>query len=317
VIQRINWAPAESIVRKARGGDNWPLTWADDGFLYTAYCDGNGFEPFLPEKLSLGFARVEGGPADFKGINIRSATGEQRGDGKAGKKASGMLMVNGVLFMWTRNAGNPQLAWSKDHGQTWAWSDWTWTTSFGCPTFLNFGRNYAGARDDYVYVYSHDNHSAYLPADRMVLARVPKARIKDRDAYEFFAGRDARNQPIWTADIAQRVGVFAHEDRCYRSSISYNPGLKRYLWCQILPGDDPRFRGGFGIYDAPEPWGPWTTAFFTETWDVGPGETGSFPTKWMSADGRTLHLVFSGDDYFSVRRAILESFHEPKAERHR
>ena len=187
----MKWAPAESIVRKAKGGDNWPLTWADDGHLYTAYGDGNGFEPKVPDKLSLGFARVEGGPADFTGVNIRSASGEHKGDGKAGRKASGMLMVDGVLYMWTRNAGNPRLAWSTDHARTWAWSDWTFTTSFGCPTFLNFGRNYAGARDDYVYVYSHDNGNAYLPADRMVLARVPRDRIKDRDAYEFFAGRDA------------------------------------------------------------------------------------------------------------------------------
>jgi hypothetical protein len=45
--------------------------------------------------------------------------------------------------------------------------------------------------------------------------------------------------------------------------------------------------------------------YFTEKWDIGPGETASFPTKWMSADGRTLHLVFSGDDHFCVRKAIL------------
>ena len=169
------------------------MTWADDGHLYTAYGDGNGFEPGIPEKLSLGFARVEGGPADFVGVNIRSASGEQRGNGKAGKKASGMLMVDGVLYMWARNAGNARLAWSTDHGRTWKWSDWTFTTSFGCPTFLNFGRDYAGARDDYVYVYSHDSGDAYLPADRMVLARVPKDRIKDRSSYEFFEGRDAMN----------------------------------------------------------------------------------------------------------------------------
>ena len=66
-----------------------------------------------------------------------------------------------------------------------------------------------------------------------------------------------------------------------------------------------RFQGGFGIYDAPEPWGPWTTVYFSPVWDVGPGETSSFPTKWMSEDGKTLHLVFSGDDFFSVRKAIL------------
>jgi hypothetical protein len=41
--------------------------------------------------------------------------------------------------------------------------------------------------------------------------------------------------------------------------------------------------------------------FTTECWDVGPGETASFPPKWMSADGRQLQLLFSGDDGFSVR----------------
>ena len=166
---------------------------------------------------------------------------------------------------------------------------------------------YSRARDDFVYFYSHDSADAYLPADRMVLARVPKDRIKDQNSYEYFEGRDAMNRPAWTTDISRRVAVFTHEARCYRSGISFNAGLKRYLWCQILPGEDTRFHGGFGIYDAPEPWGPWTTAYFAEQWDVAPGETSCFPTKWMSADGKTLHLVFSGDDSFSVRRAVLET----------
>ena len=258
-------------MRKAKGSDNWPLTWADDGQLYTAYGDGNGFEPFIREKLSLGFARVKGGPTDFAGENVRSKSGEQAGDGKTGKKASGMLMVDGVLYLWARNAGNAQLAWSIDHGSTWGWADWTFSSSFGCPTFLNFGKDYAGARDDYVYVYSHDEGDAYQAADRMILARVPRKRVKDRRAYEFFVGRDAMNKPAWTADIGRRGAVFKHEGRCCRSAVSYDAGLNRYLWCQILPGGDPRFKGGFGIYDAPAPWGPWTTAYFTEAWDVGPG----------------------------------------------
>ena len=88
-----------------------------------------------------------------------------------------------------------------------------------------------------------------------------------------------------------RGAVFRHSGRCYRAGISYNPALKRYLWCQIIPGRDTRYKGGLGIYDAPEPWGPWTCAYFTENWDTGPGETASFPTKWMSADGKTLYLT--------------------------
>ncbi len=315
VIRAIEWAPKEKILRLARGSDNWPMAWADDDALYTAYGDGRGFEPVgthsqrsVSPKLSLGFSRVLGTPPDIQGSNIPSPTGEAMGDGARGRKASGMLMVDGVLYMWARNAANSHLAWSRDHGKTWTWAGWKLTTSFGCPTFLNFGRNYAGARDAFVYIYSHDGDSAYKPADRMVLARVRKDRLADRGAYEFLANLPQvanLREVSWSKDIAERGAVFVHPGRCYRSGVSYNAGLKRYLWVQIIPGGDTRFKGGLGIYDAPEPWGPWTTVFFTEEWDVGPGETASFPTKWMSADGKTVHLVFSGDDCFSVRKATL------------
>jgi CubicO group peptidase (beta-lactamase class C family) len=45
VIKGVTWAPKERVARKAKGSDNWPMTWGDDGYLYTAYGDGNGFEP--------------------------------------------------------------------------------------------------------------------------------------------------------------------------------------------------------------------------------------------------------------------------------
>jgi hypothetical protein len=310
LIARVTWDPVETIVRHAKGSDNWPMTWADDGMLYTAYGDGTGFAPFVPEKLSLGIARIEGSARNFIGFNLSAETIESKGHGQRGPKASGMLCVDNVLYLCLRNVGNSQVAWSKDHGQTWERADWKFTTSFGCPTFLNFGQNYAGARDEFVYVYSPDTDSAYDPADRMVLARVPKGKIPQRIAYEFFSGLDAELEPLWTKEIAQRCAVFSQAGRCYRSGITYNAGLKRYLWVQILPGTqggkvDTRFEGGFAIYDAPEPWGPWTTAYFTEKWDVGPGETASVPAKWISADGKTLHLVFSGEDSFSVRKATL------------
>ncbi|MCX8092296.1 MAG: serine hydrolase [Verrucomicrobiae bacterium] len=305
VIARIEWAPADSVIRLAKGSDNWPMTWADDDALYTAYGDGHGFEPFLKEKLSLGLAKITGTPPAIRGENLRSPTAESKGDGPRGRKASGMLCVDGVLYMLVRNVGNSQLGWSTDHGRTWSWADWKFTESFGCPTFLNFGRNYAGARDGFVYIYSHDHDSAYERADRFVLARVPREKLRDRAAYEFFVRLDARGWPVWSRDIRQRGAVFRNPGACYRSGITYNAALRRYLWCQTGLGADLRYAGGFAIYDAPEPWGPWTTAFFTEQWDVGPGESSSFPAKWMSADGQTLWLVFSGNDSFSVRKATI------------
>jgi hypothetical protein len=311
VIQEIAWDPANSIIRKAKGSDNWPVTWADDDHLYTTYGDGNGFEPFRKEKLSIGLVRIEGTPPDFKGVNIPAPTLDTKGDGARGRKASGLLCVNNVLYLWVRNVTNSQLAWSGDHGQSWTWADWKFTNSLGCPTFLNFGRNYRGARDRFVYIYSHDSDSAYERADRFVLARVPQDRIRDRTAYEFFARLDANARPQWSAEFAFRGAVLTNPGMCYRSSVSYHPGLKRYLWCQTGAGEDTRFAGSFAIYDAPEPWGPWTVAFETKQWDVGPGESMHLPTKWFNGD--ELWLLFSGDDCFSLRRGQIFSYEASKA----
>lgn len=315
VVTGVEWADTTQIIRLADGSDNWPLTWADDDDLYTAYGDGWGFEPKVEKKLSLGLSRVAGYPPHVTAENIRSESGEETGQGDHGIKASGILMVDGVLYMWCRNAANSQLRWSEDHGTTWVESDWKFVDGFGAPTFLQFGQNYSGARDEYVYIYSHDDDSAYQPADGMALARVLKGQLQDRSAYTFFAGFDVTGAPQWSSAIEARQPVFESPMRCYRSGITYNAGLGRYLWSQTLGGMDPRFagklqagsrfKGGLAIYDAPNPWGPWTTVYYAPLWDVGPGETSSLPPKWMSADGRTCWLVFSGEDHFSVRQATF------------
>jgi hypothetical protein len=314
VITKFDWAPAKTIVRQAKDGDNWPVTWADDDAIYTTFGDGTGFPPKTERKLSCGFARVTGKPTDFTGANIRSEA-EQLGDGRKGKKGWGLLSVGGTLYLWLGHAdekgGESQLAWSKDHGKTWAFAQWRFA-EFGLVGFVNFGKDYAGARDDFVYAYSHDGPLADTPANRFVLMRAPKDRLTDRDAWEFFVRTGEGGKPVWDRDLARRGAVFSNLDGCLRSAMTYNPGLRRYLWWQQVPQPkghkdrgDTRFEGGFGVYDAPEPWGPWTTAYFTPKWDVGPGEHGDFPAKWMSADGKTLYLTFSGDDSFSVRRATL------------
>ncbi|MGH9630852.1 MAG: serine hydrolase [Bryobacteraceae bacterium] len=307
VIESITWSDRSSIRRAGAECDLWPTAWAANDDLLTAYGDCWGVEPRRPHKLGMGFARIEGEPGAFTVSNILSDTGENTGQGAAGKKASGLLYLDGVLYMWARNAANSQLAWSEDEGKTWTWSDWKFTTSFGYPVFLQFGRNYAGARDQYVYVYSPDTGSAYVPWGKMVLARVPKDRIRNRSAYEFFKSSDGEGEPLWTADIEQRGAVVTNPQGLgYRTQVSYNSGLKRYFMNQILYGEvNTRFQGGFVILDAPEPWGPWTTAYFTPNWDVAPGENQHFPPKWMSTDGTTMHLIFSGDDMLSVRKATV------------
>ncbi len=309
----IKFAPADSVIRLAKGSDCWPATWADDGDLYTAYGDGWGFLPFTDVKLSNGLAKVSGDPPAVKGTNIRSMTGEKVGQGKFGEKASGMLMVDDVLYMLVRNAQNSSLMWSENYGKDWEQADWKFDVSFGYPTFLNYGKNYEDARNKYVYIYSHDESSAYKNSDNFILARVPKNQIKDWRNYEYFAGYDEFENPKWSEDIRKRKSIFENPGKCYRSGITFNKGLGKYIWCQTIQMSPPeghafnggqsdvRFRGGLGIFESSNPWGPWKTVYYTRNWDIGPGETSSLPTKWMSEDGRQCYLLFSGDDYFSIR----------------
>ena len=91
--------------------------------------------------------------------------------------------------------------------KTWTWADWK-LSQLGYCTFVNFGRNYAGPRDEYVYTVTHDGPMADGPADRMILMRVPKAKVPDRAAYEFFAGLDAEELALFssasTVEVAER-----------------------------------------------------------------------------------------------------------------
>ena len=294
VIRNVNFAPAASIVRKAVGSDIWPLTWADDDAQYTAYGDGWGFEPRTEKKLSLGFARIIGTPDKFVGTNIRSANGERVGDGPAGAKASGLLMVDGTLYLWARNSGNARLAWSGDHARSWHW-EFCFEESFGSPAFLQFGKNYAGARDGFVYIYSQDGPSAYKPSDGLILARVPKNRIRRREAYEFLSRVDSSSHPVWTKDIRRCGHVFAFPGHCQRVGAVYNPFCRRYM---LSLGFDQS--SGWGIFDAPEPWGPWTTAFFTRDWGLGKTHDYRLPSKWISNSGKKMALVFSGRKYKGI-----------------
>jgi CubicO group peptidase (beta-lactamase class C family) len=280
VIRRATFSP--EIRRAAVDSDNWPLTWGDDDVQYTSYGDGFGFEPHVERKLGMGFARILGPAASFRGENLRS-NGERIGNGAASPKASGILMVDGVLYLWVRNVGNSELWRSKDRGKTWE-QGFRFDTGFGSPTFLNYGRNYAGARDGYVYAYSQEGPSAYDSDNRLVLARAPKDRIFDRAAWEILGP------------------VFEYPGHVQRADVVYNPGLKRYLLALAY-----NHTGEWGFFDAPEPTGPWTA--IPMTWDVPNTHGYRLPAKWISADGLTMTLVFSGlkpNDAFCTREMKLE-----------
>jgi hypothetical protein len=78
-------------------------------------------------------------------------------------------------------------------------------------------------------------------------------------------------------------------------SVSYNPGLRRYL---LGTEHTDTHAGRLGIFDAPEPWGPWTTVAYEERWGAGHIEASTFywnfTPKWLSPDGTRFTMIFTG-----------------------
>ncbi len=287
VIRDIHLGPQ----RISRGsGDNWPMAWADDGDIYTVYCDGEGWGD---RRYSMGMARVLGTPPDISGENIHSPTGERgpadTGYDKRGRKACGMVMAQGILYMWVRNlteeGTGSSLAWSADHARTWTWAEWS-LPELGYPVWLDCGRNSRAAPDRYLYFYSPDTPSAYETADTIMLGRVPVGRVAEPAAYEFFCGDGGRAE--WTRDLAGRRAVFRGTGLCYRPGATRVSGLGRYLLTMATKA------GHLGIYEAPAPWGPWKTALFTDEFGIGEDRFQPLiPSKWVTHDGLAFHLVYS------------------------
>ena len=306
--------------RRAPGSDNWPITWADDGHQYTSWGDGGGFGGSETDgRVSLGFARVEGDARSYDGFNIwggKNAVNPAEFDGKC----YGIVSVDGRLYAWRSPGSGPTgydratVYESTDHGASWTPASWDFLRSDGLinPTFLQFGRDYQGARDSYVYVYANElkdgSDLKIQKPGQIALLRVPRNAIMDRTEYEFFAGLNESGTPIWVADITWRQPVFEDHDGGvgWNSSASYNAGLRRYM---LITEHAATSRGNIGVFDAPEPWGPWTTVLYQSGFGVPLIEPSTFfwnfANKWLSADGRDFVLVFTGthsnDSWNSVR----------------
>ena len=313
LITRITWGRS---IRREGCGDNVPVTWGADGHLYTAFGDCTGFGG---QRASTTVARLSdtGEPLEFAGRNVWQLDG---GVGPAGKKISGLISIRGVLYALFRNADEDghdfQVGYSNDGGSRWRLA--SWRLPWGYPTFVNYGKDNRGAPDGNVYIVSPDTSDAYAPSTDpahrgMILLRVPAGRLLDRSAYAYYKGF-WRGRAHWSVSAGVRKLVFScAQTACLRGQISYDAPLGRYLWWQqiFVSSPDTRWEGGFALYEGPNLWGPWRTVYFTANaaadpaFHDGPGEGGSFPTKWMSRDGRTLYFACSCQNSFTVRRVVL------------
>lgn len=329
---RFQWS---SHTRLASGSDNWPVTWADDDHQYTVWGDGGGFGGTNGiGRSSIGVARIENNWHDYQPVNVWGGY-KTLNEHKVIGKSYGIICIRGILYMWvgmfeTKKDpfGEVKIATSGDHGASWEFTDWSFTRGEGImmPTFCNYGKNYAGARDEYLYSYLIRFQSYEGPDDYpdkvdwlncqkpglIDLARVHIDSIRYRQAYSFFSGLK-NGGPTWTRDQKARKPVFQNPEGVgWCINVSYNQGLGRYL---LTSEHTETHRGNIGIFDAPEPWGPWTTVCYQTGWGEGhfPLNTfyWNFSNKWASEDGKQFTMIFTGrkeNDSFNLIRGsfVLE-----------
>jgi hypothetical protein len=330
IITGMSWDLTPVLtMRKAVGSDLWPLTWAADGNLYGAWGDGGGFNGTEQSKAtgraSLGFARISGipevgNPESYSGENVwGQAPKFAEYQATFGGKADDLISVGGVLYaqggFWTaancncpdptlKNNDNPvrTIAWSNNLGHSWHIAPWTRSSDLG--SSVQFGANYAGAWDP-AHIYWYYQGDLNVDATHLYLRRAAVDRITVDPAtpgqLEYFSGLGTDGKPLWSIYAANAVAVFADRNippgAYTNQSITYDAPLGRYL----LTAFHGNGAGQAGFFEALNPWGPWSTIAYYEDWggfneSAGEGNGLSFPSKWISGDGRTLWGVFSAQD---------------------
>jgi hypothetical protein len=328
LISGITWH-WDTLKTAAPGSDLWPIAWGPDDNLYTAWGDGGGFGGTDSDgRVSLGFGRIENGPENFRGVNVNGGKNPEHVSSFSKKgKTSGLLFADGTFYTLVNLQDGPwpnvnhALAWSTNSGANWTKAEWTFgrgTGIFQPAKFLNFGRNYTGLPRDlegFVYLIGPKQPDRAHTEKELFLARVPLERLLNHDAYQFFKGSDSSG-PLWSSDPLELEPIFHDPNGLTSATIIYLPSLKRYLLAAFHTGP-----GQLGVFDAPEPWGPWTTVAYYEDWGgmgiEGEGLNCDIPQKWMSPDNLTLWSVFSayGDgakkginahDRFNLVKATLQ-----------
>ena len=311
-IKGLEWCgEAVGYPEKDIRGDTYPMTWADDNEIYASAGD-----PLWGESTSgLDVEKFSGGPEDCKITKINHMS-DYLGWGGDGVKPSGMICVDGILYLAFQNmlrlqkpphslssqhGSDAQIVYSVTKGEFWVPSLKNISEpmfpghKFGGPSFVNFGKNNANARDNFVYAVSSDQ---WDNGSNLRVGRVPSESIMRPEDWEWVCALGVSGEPAWNHDLNESIPVLSIHRWISTPEMVYLAGIKRYLLLTWHLHKD--FSGNDGtdliIFESPEPWGPFSLVHFEECWqgkEFNP-YCPRIPLKWMEADGVTGWMQFSG-----------------------
>ncbi len=175
----------------------------------------------------------------------------------------------------------------------------------GSPHFVDFGKNMQYSPDGKAYLvgqgaidpdpYPRPANLSWITGDQIYMARVRPGiqNMNNRAAYEFFAGYDSSQRPIWTRDFAKIKPLVDWNNNCGCVTMTYNAGLKKFLMC-ITDGGNTISKFNTYILESDHVSGPWKLVVYMRAF----GEQGYFvniPSKFISQDGRTAWLCYAAN----------------------
>lgn len=352
-MEIIGLKPIENTTKKSGvSGDNWHMTWANDNKQYVALCDGVGWKEikgFTGQPYNTRVYGISGEATNHKYEHLFGFPDlfSEKGWNVNRYYGFGILALNGFIYHFLSTPNHPfhqsdprfigvKLIYSPDNGITWKnqdgedviWEIWDKRNknnmlffyepdeAFSLLTILQMGKNYEWNTDGYIYIYS-TNGNIEGKMNQLVMARVLKEQILNKNAYEYFVSRNKNNESNWTTDIKKRgivhsfpygwVNKTVHPYSWYPSVI-YNKALDSYImvnWGMGCASDGLWFGkpSYLGFWKSKHPWGPWTQIYENTAWmpDENPQERAYQPQispKWISEDGKMIWLVFT--DYQGV-----------------
>jgi hypothetical protein len=231
---------------------------------------------------------------------------------------AGQIEHDGIQFNWPWLGPFVGFRTSADFGRSWTETPHTPAkpifgenglhgdpVKIGSPHFVDFGRNLQHSPDGKAYLVSHGAidpdpkpryaNASWITGDQIFLLRVEPSlgAMNEPSAYEFFAGHDSHNRPIWTRDFARVQPLLDWNNHCGCVTATYIPGLKLYLMC-ITDGWPTAGRMSTSIFESQTLTGPWRLVTYLK--DFGQqAYFVHFPSRFLAEDGRSGFLCYSAN----------------------
>jgi len=207
---------------------------------------------------------------------------------------------------------------SEDYGKTWTPCPFDLSNplmpesgkdgnqvKMGTPHFVDFGKNMEYSPDGKAYLVGHgalDNdpsprvaNNSWIAGDAVYMARVTPSvkNINDINKYEFFAGYDKQKNAIWSSNFADIKPLLSWNNRMGCTTITYNPGLKKYIMC-ITDGWPGMKDMNTYLLESDLITGPYKLITFMKNF----GRQAYFvnlPSRFISSDGRKAWMSYSAN----------------------